>query len=276
MSRWGETVTDSEKKLILREPYLKASQAALEAARAQREAAEVAHRNALAACEKAEAALERARLNLSWTTINAPFDAVVLNKNVGAGSYVSSGNPIATLVNTDRYWIEVSVSVDNLKWITTKQGNGHQGSKAKVHYETAWGSDAFRAGRVVEIGPAIETEGLMAKVIVEVEDPCCLQPENRDKPRLLLDSCVNVHIEGKPIAGVVKVPRTALRDGDSAWVLAQQNTLEVRPVTIVARAPEYVLVGDGLTSGMRLITSDIPTAIDGMKLREHANQKKRP
>lgn len=263
-----ESITESEKQLILREPYLNARRAALEAARAAHQQAQAAHQNAQAARDQAETALEKARLNLEWTTLKAPFDAVVQTKNIGAGSYVSPGKSVATLVNTNLYWIEVSVPVNQLKWIDFPVSQAAPDTAAKIFYETAWGSDIYRIGTIKQIKPGIETMGRMARLIVEVTDPLSLRPENRNKPALMLDSRVTARISGTPIQNAVKLPRTALREGNYAWVLAANGTLDIRPVTIAARTPEYVLVTDGLQAGMRLITSDIPTPVEGMKLRE--------
>lgn len=270
----GESITKSEKQLILREPYLNARRAALEAARAAHEQAQAAHQNALAARDQTDTALAKARLNLEWTTLKAPFDAVVQTKNIGTGSYVSPGKPVTTLVNTSRYWIEVSVAVNQLKWIDIPAAQTGAGATVRIFYDPAWGSDICRTGIIKQIQPGIETTGRMAKLIVEVADPLSLQPENRNKPVLMLDSCVTAQISGKAIQDAVKFPRTALRQGNYAWVLAADNTLDIHPVTIAARAPEYILVTDGLQAGMHLITSDIPTPVEGMKLREQYTPEK--
>lgn len=263
----GKDITEGERQLILRTPYLKAAKASLAAAQAGHKQAQAAYRNAQAARTKAESTLEKARLNLEWTAITAPFDALVLDKHVGTGSFVSSGIPVATLVDTTRYWLEVSIPVRHLRWLKRPDPNGKDGSTAEIRHPSAWGPTAFRSGRVRRVQPAIETEGRMARVLVEVRDPCALQPENEGKPVLLLDACVSVAIAGPPMTTAFRLPRTALRDGDRVWILNAAGELDIRPVTIAYRAPEYVLVTAGLEEGMRLITSDIPTPVAGMALR---------
>jgi hypothetical protein len=46
-----------------------------------------------------------------------------------------------------------------------------------------------------------------------------------------------------------------------------KDELEIRPVTIARRRPETVLVGAGLKSGDRIVTSRIALPIPQMKLR---------
>ena len=166
--------------------------------------------------------------------------------------------------------------VGKLKWIKVPERNGKDDSTARIYYESAWGPQVFRTGKVRKIRPAIEPGGRMAGVIVEMADPLGIAPDNREKPVLLLDSCVRVEIEGKTLENSVKLPRIALRDGDSAWVLTDDGTLDIRAVTIGAQAPEHVFVTDGLEEGMRLITSDIPTPVEGMKLRAHSGETGQP
>lgn len=262
-----EAITSSERQLILREPQLEAARAAFRAATAGQEQARVAHRNALAAKDQAQTALDQAQLNLDWTTIEAPFNAVVRAKHVGVGSYVSQGNPIATLVNTESYWITLSVPVNRLKWIRTPSKD-RPGAPVRIHHEAAWGPDKYRMGRVKRIEPAIETTGRMARIVVEVPDPRCLTEENADKPVLMLDAYVRAEIEGTELKGVIEIPRSTLHNGDTVWVKDEDNKLDIRLVTIVATTPEMVYVSDGLASGDHLITSDIPTPVEGMELRE--------
>lgn len=260
-------ISETDKDLILRKPQLRAAEAAYEAAKAGQEQAKAALKNAIAAKDKAETALHNSELKLEWTTVEVPFNAVVRTKRVGVGSYVSPGNPLATLVNTDRYWIEVSVPVDRLKWIDIPTRNGGKASRVKIYYAAAWGEGQYRRGTVKRLEPGIETQGRMARLIVEVKDPRCLTEEKRGKPILMLDSYVNVQIEGNPVNNAVVVPRIAVREGDKVWIMTDDGKLDVRPISIAATAPDQVYVSKGLSTGDRLITSDIPTPVEGMDLR---------
>lgn len=267
-------ISETDKELILRKPQLKAAKASYEAAKAGREQAKVAHKNALAAKEKAGTALKTADLKLEWTTVEVPFNAVVRSKKIGGGSYVSPGNPLATLVNTDRYWVEVSVPVDRLKWIDIPTRNGGKASKARIYHSAAWGKEKHREGVVKRLEPGIESQGRMARLIVEVEDPRCLTDENKDKPVLMLDSYVDVEIDGNPVKDAVKVPRTAVREGDRVWVLSEKGKLDVREINVAATAPDCIYAKEGLQTGDRLITSDIASPVEGMALRESVGNGK--
>jgi multidrug efflux pump subunit AcrA (membrane-fusion protein) len=265
----GKDLGAQDRELVLRRPQLRSVRAATEAARA----AEKSARAAAKAAEKSEAAaqtaLARARLDLSRTTVRAPFNALVIDKSVDVGSQVSAVTQLATLVGTDEYWVEVSVPVDELKWLALGRAVGENGSKARVYYPAAWGDDANRVGHVMRPPAVLEPQGRMARLLVTVPDPLCLKATNADEPAMILSAYVRVELYGRALADVAAVPRSALRDGDRVWIMTQEDELEIRSVgnRIVRRDEKHAYVAGALRDGECLVTSDIGTPVRGMKLR---------
>jgi multidrug resistance efflux pump len=62
----------------------------------------------------AQANLKQAELALSRTHFTAPFNALVLDESIEVGQVVAPGAPLATLIGTDRFWVSVSLPVDEL------------------------------------------------------------------------------------------------------------------------------------------------------------------
>ena len=94
-------------------------------------------------------------------------------------SAFSTGTPLAKLVGTDTFWVNVSLPVDKLRWISIPVINSDQGSAVKITYETGWGKDVYRVGTVKRLQAELEPEGRMAKLIVEVDDPLSLKTRNK-------------------------------------------------------------------------------------------------
>ena len=272
----GEKVTEAEEELVLRQPQLRTAQAAEASARAVLAEAEVAKRSAQAAVQEAQNALARARLDLARTLIRAPFNAVVRAREVNLGATVSPTTPLATLVGTDAYWVEVSVPVDQLRWIRIPQSSGQEGSAVRVYNEAAWGPEAFRTGCVCRLASDLESEGRMARLMVTVDDPLALGPANQGKPVLLIGSYVRVEIEGEPIASAAAIGRSLLRDGTHVWVMNAEGRLEIRPVTIAFRGRDDVLVTEGVRAGERLVVTDLGAPVEGMPLRVEAAEGPAP
>lgn len=242
-----EKLSKEDQELVLRKPHLNAARAALEAARA---------------------ALEKAELDLRRTQITAPFNAVVKTKNISIGSQVSAGTPLATLVGTDAYWIEVSIPVDRLGWVRIPGFNSGSGSPVRVFPEADRKERTFRIGKVKSLMPQVDPEGRMARLLVEVDDPLCLKKANRGRSRLILGSFVQVEIEGKKIPRVARIPRSCLRDGNRIWIMTDSKTLDIRKVDTVWEEKDFVYIAaDSLHDGDMLITTNLSTPVQGMRLR---------
>lgn len=234
-----------EGSVAIRDPQIKAAEGAVQAA---------------------ESGLKRTRLAVSKTGLVAPFAAMVLTRQVDLGQLVAPGTPLATLVGTDQFWVQVSIPVERLAWIRIPGVNGvTPGEASTATVEQRLGEQVVRrTGRVVRLAGDVDPVGRMAKVLVEIDDPLGLRDDKPGFP-LLLNSYVDVTIAGSQVEGVAEVPRIAMRGDDAVWTL-EGDVLKVQPVEVVWRKRDTVLVR-GVTGGAQVITSPVPGAVDGMKVR---------
>lgn len=214
--------------------------------------------------QAAESAAGRARLNLSRTTIRAPFNGMIVQEAVDVGQIVGPSSQLATLVGTDAFWVQVSVPVESL---TTIHADEEDGSEATVVHTV--GSERIEhAGRVIRLLPDLDPTGAMARVIVEVRDPLGLE-EGHDVPvPLLLGSYVEVEIAATRLENIIEVPRSAVHEGNIVYVLSPENTLIVRNVEVAWGRRNSVLVSSGLSPGDLVIRSRVGTPVPGMLLRQ--------
>jgi RND family efflux transporter MFP subunit len=254
----GEEALEEEKALMLRLPQLRQKEAALKSSRSR---------------------LDEAALQLERTILRAPFDSVVRSKSVELGSRVTEATPVARLIGTDTFWVQVGVPVDKLDWISFPDGDGlEEGSSVRIYASTGAGQGEYRSGTVVRLAADLEEGGRLAKVIVAVADPLCLLPANQGKSKLFLGSYVRVEIDGRTLDQVYPLERAHLRDNSTIWLLAADSTLEIRPVFPVFKGPSTLLLQDEVREGEKLIVSTIPTPVEGMKVRlegDRPGQEKR-
>ncbi|KRP37630.1 MAG: hypothetical protein ABS34_01825 [Opitutaceae bacterium BACL24 MAG-120322-bin51] len=222
--------------LALREPQLKQAQAM------QR---------------SAQSAVDRARLDLSRTEIAAPFNAQVLEKFVEVGSLAGIGGDVAHVVSTDSFYVRVSIPVNRVPVLEIP------GGEALVSIS---GSESPLPGRMISLLGDLDPDGRMARVLVEVSDPLGLKPENAGRAKLLLGAYVTVDLVGHQMPDTFLIPRETLRHGDHVWLRRPDSTLEVRPVTVLWKNRETVVIGEGLAEGEQLITSSLSFAADGMEV----------
>ncbi|BES70597.1 hypothetical protein RE428_16150 [Marinobacter nanhaiticus D15-8W] len=241
----GEDVSDAERALILRRPQLDTARAVV---------------------ASAEADLADARLDLQRTEIQTPFEALVLSRDVAEGAEVSTSTTLAELVGVKTWWVELSVPVNALKWLSFP-GQGSEGSTVTLRYESVWPSHVTRQGRVVRLLGQLEEGGRMAQVLVAVDDPLARLPGNEDQPRLLLGAYIRGEIQGRTIEGAVALQPEWIHANNTVWLMDENDGLAMRKVDIAYRDAERVLVTEGIEDGDRIVTSQISVVTEGMPLR---------
>ncbi|MGD8454086.1 MAG: efflux RND transporter periplasmic adaptor subunit [Phycisphaerae bacterium] len=241
----GEETSELDRELALRKPHLAKAMAVLAAA---------------------QASLSKAELDLSRTTISAPFNGVITDERVDLGAQVTTQTQLATLVGTDEYWVQASIPVGQLRWICIPQREGDEGSTVLVRQYLGAGATNEWTGRVDRLLGDLEPEGRMARLLISVPDPLGLHAEDGAAP-LLIGSYVHLEVTGRDLPDVVTIDREELRDGDTVWLMDADDQLEIRPVQIAFRGRDHVLLDGGLTGGERLVVTDLPAPVAGMPLR---------
>ncbi len=247
--RFDEEIEADDTDLVLRKPQLEALQERVNAARA---------------------AVEQAELNVRRTSVEAPFDAHILRRDVNVGSQVSPSDPIGRFVGVDTYWVGVELPLSKLRWLSfppnDDDADGEQGSKVEVRNRQAWPKDTVRNGYLYRLVGALDQNTRMARVLAAIPDPLARKLDNEDKPRLMLGEFVEVTIEGVEIDDVVRLERDYVRENDTVWVM-KDGKLEISDVDIVMRDAQYAYIASGLDDGAKAVTTHLSTVVDGAALR---------
>ena len=254
----AQQLGEDARKFALRETHARSVEASVSSARSQ---------------------LDKARRDLAKTQVKVPFDALVLDAGVELGQLVTPAAALATVVAIDRYWVEVAVPVSQLVHFEIPGVNvapGGKGSPAKVLLDAGAGVVIERSGFVERLLGQVDAKGRMARLLVAVDDPLGLAaaraiaeaPETA-KPRatlpLLLGSFVRVRIDGAPLLDTTELPRVALVDDDSVWLVVDDK-LARREVEVAWRTADTVLVR-GLRAGEAVVTTPLASPTEGMVVR---------
>lgn len=212
--------------------------------------------------DDAEADLSQARLDLDRTRVKVPFNALVTARSVAPGSEVTTSTALGTLVDVDEYWVEAAVPVARLRNMRFAARDG-QGSPVAISGRA--GAATRQGSLLASVGELVESSRL-ARVLIRVPDPLGLSTGGTP---LVLNEYVSARITGPEVEGVYVLPRSALREGDQVWV-AEGATLDIREVEVGWSDAENAYLTDGLAPGDRVVTSGIPTPVQGMTLRVDA------
>ena len=232
-----------------------------------------AHDAADADVVAAQASLEKAQLDLARTIIRSPFSCVVTAESVDVGALVTPQTQLASLIGTDEFWVRVSVPVEQLRWIRIPGDGEKSGSPVRIRQRLGTHISAEWSGHVVRLLSDLEPQGRMARLLVSVPQPLGDAETGSDRSLLLLGSYVDVAIEGRELEGVFKITRDELRDGEVVWLMNEDDLLDICTVEIAFRGRDHVLVNSGLRTGQRLVTSDLPSPVAGMPLRDGRSQE---
>jgi len=215
---------------------------------------------ARAAAAEARAALRQAELDLEYTVLRAPSEAVVLAKlkEVGEiavpGGFAGSGD-VVRLANMSEVRAEVDVNEADLPLVRL-------GQEARVSPDAV--PDADYAARVVKLHPQVDRQKGTLKVEVRLDQP---------DARLLPDMSARVVFLGAPpgegTGTAVLVPSGAVQratDGRSyVWVVEDGRARQAF-VETAGLYRDDVRVVSGLEGGERLVVGEPPTR-DGQRVR---------
>jgi RND family efflux transporter MFP subunit len=225
-------------------------------------------KSARALRDAAQANVKQAELNLERTRVFAPFDCYVRSEQLEIGQFLNTGAPVAIVAGIDQMEIVVPLSLDEIVWLQVpRKGTKQRGSLAKVELQSG-GRTFHWQGEITRALGEIDPRNRMARVVVTVNDPFA---EDTEKTNLLNDLLpgmfVNVQILGEELSGVISVPRGAMHDNDTIWVIDDENRLHIREVDILRRERDEVLIRSGLVANEKIVLTNLSGAAEGMLLR---------
>jgi HlyD family secretion protein len=236
---------------------LQVAQAQAQSANAQRLAHEdqgMEKELAMSALVLARANAQVAQAHLSYTSLVAPFDGLVVSRNVEPGDAVQPGKTLLLLAPQGETELVALIDERNLAWLQVGQ--------SAVASADAFAQQRFSAV-VSRIAPGVDAQRGSVQVKLKVTSP----------PNYLRqDMTVSVEIEVGRRAATLAVPLEAVHEAESAqpwvWRVTTYDKLERVPVTLGLRSGAWVELLSGVKTGERVL------AVAGMDL--HAGQHVRP
>lgn len=200
---------------------------------------------------QARAGLMTAQAKLSYTTITAPRDGVLISRSVERGNVVQPSNVLMTLSPVGDTQLVVQIDEKNLGLIAL-------GLKA-IASADAFPKDRF-AAEVVYINPGVDLQRASVEVKLRVLNP---------PSYLRQDMTVSLDIEVATRASALIAPTACLRDPASSapWVMKFSDGRAVRqPVTVGLVSGGKAEILSGLVEGDLLLTATSLTKV-GAKVR---------
>ena len=240
-------------------------------------------RVAEASLAEARANLARAELDLERTVVRAPFEGRVRERSVDVGQFVSPGSKLARIFAVDHAEVRLPIQIDELAFLDASFVGLERPTEAALRVGTAvsgapvrltgrlGGREIVWPARLVRAEAAIDERTRMLHVVARIEDPYLLASQTADDGSsavpLPVGLFVSAEIEGRKVEDVYVLPLMALRDGNRVFVLDEAGRLRVRPVSILRRDHDEVVLDGGLRGGEQVVVSPLRIYTEGMRLR---------
>lgn len=216
---------------------------------------------------EAEASLTQARHNLQRTKVRAPFAGRIRTKHVDVGQFVNRGNPVARIYAVDYAEVRLPIPNDVAAFVDLPidyRDEGGEAPQPEVVLSADYGGERFSwNGRIVRTEGELDPRTRMIHAVARVEDPYG-RGDDPDRPPLAVGLFVEAEIEGRLVDDVYSLPRSALRGNNRVLVVDAESRARVRPIRLLQRLTDRVLVASGLEPGDRVVTSPLALTIEGM------------
>lgn len=244
---------EARAQVQIAEVALREAERAYERARSTFEAeliSQADYDQALAAKESAEATLADRKVQFSYTSVTAPFSAVVVERMVKLADHVTVNQELFRISDFDPLLCKIQVPEKELPRL-------HEGQPAHLTVE-AWPGERFPA-RVLRLSPVVDAATGTVKVTLEVEA----------RERLRPGMFASVFLEVDRHEGALTIPKAALSLeslGDTVYV-ANGEVAARRAVKLGYEEAEIVEVAEGLAEGDRVIVVGQDGLSEGTPIR---------
>ena len=194
---------------------------------------------------------ENAKNQLSYTKIYAPFDGLMQKHIFDAGTIISAGMPVASIISAGTPEIEINIPIS-----TYIHRNQIESVYAKFDYLT----DDIRLG-IISISPKANANQLYT---VRLSIPQNISPN----PTPGMSTNVKLFFTGDSSENII--PSSALfQDGGTqcVWIVTSDSIAEKREVTVKSLLNDgNAVISSGLENGERIITAGTHKIRQGQKV----------
>ncbi|MFQ5958749.1 MAG: efflux RND transporter periplasmic adaptor subunit [Alphaproteobacteria bacterium] len=202
-----------------------------------------------------QVALTRARRDLEETRLAAPFGGFLVDTDAAIGKRVGTGDRVARLIDAGR--LEARFHLSDTEFSRLLAADGYRGRPARVIWRVGETEFTFDA-EIDRIEGEIDPESGGADLFARIRDAGV---EGVLRP----GAFVEVRVSDRLYRGVVRLPESALHDGDTVFVVVD-GRLAPRAVEVVVRNGADVLVRGALAPQDRIVTTRFPEIGPGVRV----------
>jgi Cu(I)/Ag(I) efflux system membrane fusion protein len=168
--------------------------------------------------------------------IYSPFSGIVTEKLVREGQYVNVGEPLFSIADLSRIWVELEVFESDFPYIKVGQD--------VIIHSRSYPGDPFR-GKVKLIYPFLDAKTRTVKVRIEIPNPGL-----KLRPEMYVQATISI-----PQSPALVIPSAAIMDTGTrqvVWVESGPGVFQPRDVKAGVRTGKEVQILSGLKAGEKV------------------------
>lgn len=213
--------------------------------------------SAKAKVKSAQASLKIAQRDLDNCDVTAPYDALVISRDLGVGQFVNKGAQIGEIYNIEYAEVTFPIAGFDSEFLPPNLS----GQPATVMSNQA--RPFSRSGTISRDLGIIDKSTRMSQLVVRITDPYSLKIE---APAIKFGSYVQVNFAGKTLQQIYRLSQD-LVSNHTVWLVNDEQKLESRQVNVVREDGAYFLINDGLENDDQLVLTLPEYPQDGMQVK---------
>ena len=213
--------------------------------------------SAKASVKSATALLKIAQRDLANCEIAAPYDALVINRNLGVGQYVNQGTQVAEIYNIETAEVTFPIAGFDHEFLPLRL----------VDKEATVSTNGYNAitrqAKISRDLGIIDSSTRMSQLVVRIEDPYSLKSQ---LPPLKFGSYVEISFAGKTLNQIYRLPQDLVTKR-IIWVVDDEQQLQPQRVQILREEGEYFLISEGVKNQDKVVTTLPEYPQKGMKVK---------
>ncbi|OUS73880.1 efflux transporter periplasmic adaptor subunit [Pseudoalteromonas sp. A601] len=199
--------------------------------------------SAKASVKSAQARLKRAQRDLDNCEVTAPYDALVVSREIGVGQYINMGTQVAELNNIETAEVIIPIAGFDSVFLPERV----KGIKATVMKTGLHGFS--REAKIDRDLGVVDNATRMSSLVVRIDDPYGLVNKQH---AIKYGTYVQVNFAGAMLENIYRLPQE-LVNNQTVWIVNAEQQLEPRKVKVIREEGEYFYISDGLEADDQLV-----------------------
>jgi RND family efflux transporter MFP subunit len=217
--------------------------------------------------QAANANLKSAEIKLARTIITAPYDAMLQEKHVDIGQFVTMGASIAKTFAIDYAEARLPIKQRDVSFLELPKINQAKANSTLVDIQSDMdGQISHWPAKITRYEGVVDSKSRVHYIIAQIDDPYAVLSNNTQQ-EIRMGAFVHADIQGKTVDGVLAIPRNALHGANTIYTLDVTNKLHIQKIDLLRTDANFVYSLDDFPLGHRLITTMLETPVEGMSLR---------